>query len=197
MGAVSGGGHVRRVEQLARSQREAGAERAVADGKDLILAVDVRDLVDIAVVLGALEDLHRLIIGDLAALAGLETVVTKLTDGNAHLILQLAAALALNAHGIAAGAVADAEVILILFQPVGDVLDIDRLVRGRDSLLDRDDVHADAGASGRHHAGDLRQRQERHALENCAISGCSSTCLRFMFISSAEPGTKIGSVHCL
>ena len=165
MGAVSGGGHVRRVEQLARSQREAGAERAVADGKDLVLAVDVRDLVDIAVVLGALEDLHRLIIGDLAALAGLETVVTKLTDGDAHLILQLAAALALNAHGIAAGAVADAELILILFQPVGDVLHIDRLVRGRDGLLDRDDVHADTGASGRHHAGDLRQRQKRHALE--------------------------------
>ena len=165
MGAVSGGGHVRRVEQLARSQREAGAERAVADGKDLVLAVDIRDLVDVAVVLGALEDLHRLIIGDLAALAGLETVVTKLTDGDAHLILQLAAALALNAHGIAAGAVADAEVILILFQPVGDVLHIDRLVRGRNGLLDRDDVHADAGASGRHHAGDLRQRQERHALE--------------------------------
>ena len=165
MGAVSGGGHVRRVEQLARSQREAGAERAVADGEDLILTVDVRDLVDIAVVLGALEDLHRLIIGDLAALAGLETVVTKLTDGDAHLILQLTAALPLNAHGIAAGAIADAEVVLILLQPVGDVLDIDRLVRGRDGLLDRDDVHADAGASGRHHAGDLRQRQKRHALE--------------------------------
>ena len=27
------------------------------------------------------------------------------------------------------------------------------------------DVHADAGTSGRHHAGDLRQRQKRHALE--------------------------------
>ena len=120
---------------------------------------------DIAVVLSALEDLHRLIIGNLAALAGLETVVTKLTDGNAQLVLQLAAALPLNAHGIAAGAVADAELILILLQPVGDVLDIDRLVRGRDGLLDRDDVHADAGASGRHHAGDLRQRQKRHALE--------------------------------
>ena len=165
MGAVSGGGHVRRVEQLARSQREAGAERAVADGEDLILAVDVRDLVDIAVVLGALEDLHRLFIGDAAALAGLKAVVGKLADGNAQLVLQLAAALALNAHGIAAGAIADAEVALILFQPVGDVLHVDRLVRGRDGLLDRDDVHADTGASGRHHAGDLRQRQKRHALE--------------------------------
>ena len=165
MGAVSGGGHIGRVEQLARSQREAGAERAVADGKDLILAVDVRDLVDIAVVLGALEDLHRLFIGDAAALAGLKAVVGKLADGNAQLVLQLAAALALNAHGIAAGAIADAEVALILFQPVGDVLHVDRLVRGRDGLLDRDDVHADTGASGRHHAGDLRQRQKRHALE--------------------------------
>ena len=165
MGAVSGGGHIGRVEQLARSQREAGAERAVADGEDLVLAVDVRDLVDIAVVLGALEDLHCLFIGNVAALAGLAAVVGKLTDGNAQLILQLAAALPLNAHGIAAGAVADADVPLILLQPVGDVLDIDRLVRGRDGLLDRDDVHADAGASGRHHAGDLRQRQKRHALE--------------------------------
>ena len=165
VGAVSRGGHIGRVEQLARSQREAGAERAVADGEDLVLAVDVRDLVDIAVILGALEDLHRLFIGNVAALAGLAAVVGKLADGNAHLILQLAAALPLKAHDVAAGAVANADVPLILLQPVGDVLDVDRLVRGRDSLLDRDDVHADASASGRHHAGDLRQRQKRHALE--------------------------------
>ena len=120
---------------------------------------------DIAIVLGALDDLHRLFIGNVAALAGLAAVVGKLADGNAQLVLQLAAALPLNAHGVAAGAVANADVPLILLQPVGDVLDIDRLVRGRDSLLDRDDVHADASASGRHHAGDLRQRQKRHALE--------------------------------
>ena len=99
-GSAGKSGHIGRVEQLARSQREAGAERTVADGKDLILAVDIRDLVDIAVVLGALEDLHRLFIGDAAALAGLKAVVGKLADGNAQLVLQLAAALALNAHGI-------------------------------------------------------------------------------------------------
>ena len=54
---------------------------------------------------------------------------------------------------------------LVLLQPVGQVLDRQRLALGRDGLFDRDDVHADAGASGRHHLGDARQRQIRHALE--------------------------------
>ena len=75
------------VEQLRGAQGVAHVDVAVADGEDLVLAVDVGDLVHKAVVLGALEDLHRLIIGDLAALAGLETVVTKLTDGDARPVL--------------------------------------------------------------------------------------------------------------
>ena len=45
------------------------------------------------------------------------------------------------------------------------MLNADRLVGCRYCLLDGDNVHAYAVASGRYHGGDLRQRQECHALE--------------------------------
>ena len=163
--SVSGGGHVRRVEQLARAQGEAGAERAVADGKDLILTVDVRDLVDVAVVLRALQDFHRLFIGNGTAHVVFFTVFRKLADRDAQLILQLAAAVAGNAHGVAAGAVAHAELSLILLQPVREMLNVHRLVLRGNGFLDRNDVHTDARASGGHHRGDLRQRHKCHIVK--------------------------------
>ena len=163
--AVCGGGHVGGIEKLGGAQGKAGAERTVADGEDLVLAVDVGYLVDIAVFLGALEDSQRLFVGDIAALAGLDAVSCEGADGDAQLILHLAAALAHKAHCVAAGAVADAELTLVLLEPVGDMLNADRLVGCRYCLLDGDNVHAYAVASGRYHGGDLRQRQECHALE--------------------------------
>lgn len=57
MRAVSGCGHIRRVEQLAGAQRVAGADTAVADAEDLVLAVNIRDLVHKAVFLGTLAEL--------------------------------------------------------------------------------------------------------------------------------------------
>ena len=45
------------------------------------------------------------------------------------------------------------------------MLDGNGFVLGFDRLFHRDDVHADAGASGRHHRRDLFERQERHALK--------------------------------
>ena len=66
--------HVRRVEQLARAQGEAHTDLAVAQTEDLILTVDVRDLVDVAVVLRTLDNLQRFLLGDRAALAGLDQI---------------------------------------------------------------------------------------------------------------------------
>ena len=46
-----------------------------------------------------------------------------------------------------------------------DALDIGCLVLVFDRALDRDNMHADACTTGRHHLRDLRKRQKRHALE--------------------------------
>ena len=165
LGHVSGGGQVRRVEQLAGAQCVADADSTVADTEDLVLAVDIRDLVDIAAVLGLLEDLHRLFIGDVVAMVRLAAVVGKVADADTPLAFHVAGALAADALLLAAGAHGHTDVALVLLQPVGQVLDRQRLALGRNGLLDRDNMHADAGASGRHHLGDARQRQIRHALE--------------------------------
>ena len=45
------------------------------------------------------------------------------------------------------------------------------LAVGGDGLLHGDDVHADAGAAGRHHLGDARQGQVGHALEEVGHLG--------------------------
>ena len=128
---------------------------------------------DIAVILGALKDAHSLFIGDVAPLACLCAVSCEGADCYAQLLLQLAAALAHKAHCIAAGAVADAELTLVLLEPVGDMFDADRLICCGDGLLDGDNVHADAVASGRYHGRDLRQRQKCHALEElCDLGMC-------------------------
>ena len=95
----------------------------------------------------------------------LAAVVGKITDADAPLALNVAGALAADALLLAAGAHGHADVALVLLQPMGQVLDRQRLALGRDGLFDRNDVHTDAGASGRHHLGDARQRQIRHALE--------------------------------
>ena len=165
LGHVSGGGQVRRVEQLRGAQRIADADSAVADAEDLVLAVDVRDLVDIAAILCLLEDLHGLFISDVAAVVRLAAVVSEVTDADAPLAFYIAGALAADALLLAAGAHGHADVALVLLQPVGQVLDRQRLALGRNGLFDRDDVHTDASASGRNHLGNARQRQIRHALE--------------------------------
>ena len=162
---VGGGGQVRRVEQLTGAQCVADADGAVADTKDLVLTVDVRDLVDIAAILGLLEDLHSLFIGDVVAMVRLAAVIGKVADADAPLAFHVAGALTADALLLAAGAHGHTDVALVLLQPMGQVLDRQRLALGRDGLFDRNDVHADAGASGRHHLGDACQRQIRHALE--------------------------------
>ena len=165
LGHVSRGGQVRRVEQLRGAQRIADADGTVADAEDLVFAVDIRDLVDIAAILCLLEDLHRLFIGDVMAMVRLAAVVGKITDADAPLAFHVAGALSADALLLAAGAHAHADMPLILLQPMGQVLDRQRLALGRDGLFDRNDMHADSGASGRHHFSNTRQRQIGHAFK--------------------------------
>ena len=68
-GNVSRAAHVGGVEQLAGAQGVADVDIAVADAENLVFTVDVRDLMDKAVVLGGLQNVHGFFIGDVVALA--------------------------------------------------------------------------------------------------------------------------------
>ena len=165
MGTVGGSGEVGGVEVLAGAQGEANAQIAVAETEDLVGTVDVGGLVNVAVLLGALTDLQGLFLGDAAALAGLYQILGKIAQADAAVVLNFAGALAVQTAGVAAGAVANREAALILIQPVGDVLDGERLVLGLDGLLHGDDMHADAVAAGRDQVSFALQRKEGHLVK--------------------------------
>ena len=165
LGYVGGGRQVGGVEQLGGPQRVADANGAVADTEDLVLAVDVGDLVDIAPILRLLEDLHGLFIGNVTAVVGLPAVIRKVAYANAPVGLNIAGALAPDALLLAAGTDGDADVALVLLQPVGKMLNGQGLALGRDGLLHRDYMHADAGAAGGHLLRQARQGQVGHALK--------------------------------
>ena len=104
-------------------------------------------------------------------MVGLAAVVGKIADADAPFALNVAGAFAADALLLAAGADGHADVTLIFLEPVAEVLDGQRLALGGDGLLNRDDMHADACASGRHHFGDAGQRQISHALEEVSRLG--------------------------
>ena len=87
-------GQVRRIEEHARAQGIADLHIAVADVEDLRLAVDVRDLVDEAVVLCLLDDLERLIGRDVVGTVRLDRVVSHIADLDAPVFGVVSAALA-------------------------------------------------------------------------------------------------------
>ena len=168
---ICAAGHVGRIEKLGGAQRVADAGRAVANGEYLIFAVDIGYLVDIALILGALKYCHSLIIGDeLAVLLGLVTVNGGVADSDAPQILNIARAFAAHTLGAAAGADADCELVILL-QPVGQMLDADRLGAGGDGFLDGNDVHADACAAEGNHGRDLFKRESRHGVKEVAHLG--------------------------
>ena len=168
---ICAAGHVGRIEKLGGAQRVADAGRAVANGEYLIFAVDIGYLVDIALILGALEDLHGLIIGDEpAVLLGLNAVKCNVADGDAPQILNVARAFAAHALGAAAGADADCEFVILL-QPVGQMLNADGLGAGGNGLLDRDNVHADARAAEGDHGRDFLEGESGHGVKEVAHLG--------------------------
>ena len=164
VGAVGACAHVGRVEQLGRAQRVAHVHVAVADAKDLALAVDVRDLVHVAVLLGVQQDVDDLVVGDVVALAGLDAIVCQVAHANAPVLRVAAGVVGAGALRERARARAHREVVVLL-QPVREVLDVRGLVLVLDGVLHGDDVHADAGTSGRDHLRGHGERQVGHALE--------------------------------
>ena len=165
LGGIGRSGEVGGVKELRGAQRVADADGAVADAEDLVFPVDVGDLVHIAAVFCLLEDLHGFLVGDVTAVVGLPAVVGEVADADAPVRLDIPGALFQDAHLFAAGAYGDADVSFILLQPVREMLDGQGLTLRGDGLLDRDDMHADAGAAGRHELRKACQGEIGHALK--------------------------------
>ena len=146
------------VEQLRGAQGVAHVDVAVADGEDLVLAVDVRDLVHKAVVLGLAQDVVDLLAGHVMTAVGLDHVVGHIAHGDAPIGRVVGAALTHHATARAAAAGAGGILTLVFVEPVLDMLNRHRGARGVNGLLDRNDMHADTGTSGRHHRRSLGQR---------------------------------------
>ena len=87
----------------------------------------------------------------------LDHVVGHIAHGDAPVIGVVGAALAHHATARAAAAGASGIFAIVFVEPVLDMLDRHRGARGVDGLLDRDDMHANTGATGRHHRRGLRQ----------------------------------------
>ena len=121
---------------------------------------------DEALALGAGQDLQSLLLGDVAAHVAADHPFGEVAEAHAVLALDLAGAFAAVGLLLAAGADADGDLV-VLVEPVGDVLEVHGFVLGLDGLLDRDDVHADAGAAFRNHLGDARERELGHQVEEC------------------------------
>ena len=160
---------VGRVEQLRGAQGVAHVDVAVADGEDLVLAVDVGDLVHKAVVLGLAQDVVDLVAGHVMATIGLDHVVGHIAHGDAPIGRVVGAALTHHATARAAAAGAGGILTLVFVEPVLDMLNRHRRARGIDSLLDRNDMHADAGTTGRHHRRGLGQRSLGRLLKELGI----------------------------
>ena len=165
VGAIGGSGEVGGVEILAGSESKADAKVTVAETEDLVGAVDVRDLVDIAIVLGTLADLQNFLACDVAAFSGLNQIIGEIAKTDAAVVLNLAGALAKQTARVAAGAVADREVAVIFVEPVGNMLDRGGFVFRWDRFFHGDDVHTNAVAAGRDQMCLAFERKEGHLVE--------------------------------
>ena len=120
---------------------------------------------DKSVVLRFPEDLHGLLVGDVMALSRLPAVVRKIPHADAPVHLIIPTAFPQHLPADTAGALAHADMPLILFQPVGNVFQVDGPVFHGDRFFHRDHMHPDSGPSRRDHVGNTVQRNEGHTLE--------------------------------
>jgi hypothetical protein len=112
-----------------------------------------------AVVLRLLENLETLGVGYAARPAGAHGELGQVPDRDAHVLFQVAAALAHEAAGDAARAVADGKLVVLL-QPEGELLVGGRRGLRGNGLFDRDNMHAQAPAAhGDHGCGTLEGLQ--------------------------------------
>ena len=157
--------HIRSIKELRGTQRIAYLHVAVADGKDLTLAVYIGHLVYKSVVLGFLENRNRLIISDIVSAACLTQVIRHVAHADTPVAVVVRAAFVQFLAAVTARTDTHAYMSLVFLEPVTDMFDIHTLVLHRDGFLHGDDVHTYSASAHRHHRRDLLQRQECHALE--------------------------------
>ena len=165
---IGASAHVGSVEELGSPEGVADLDVAVADGKDLSVAVDVRDLVDESVVLGFFEDGHAFVVGDIVAAAGFIEVFGHVSYADAPVVVVVGAAFIKELSADSAGADTHRQMAFIALEPVGNMLYVNGLVLHGNCLFHGNHVHADSAAAHGHHGGDLLQREESHALEEHA-----------------------------
>ena len=106
------------IEQQRSTQSVADLDVAVADVKNLVLAVDVRYLMDIAVLLGKLEYLESALFGYVVRASGLNGVICHVAELDAPIVKIVGAAVAEHCARSAAGADTCGDVTLVFLEPV-------------------------------------------------------------------------------
>ena len=156
---------VGRIEELGRAQGVADFDVAVANGENLAFAVHVRNLMHIAVVFGAAQDFHGLVVGNRPAASRLAAVVGHVAHGDAPVAVVVRATLVELLAAVAARTDRGADMAFVTFEPIGYMFDIHRLVLHRNGFFHGNDVHTDARAALRNHGRYFFQRQERHPFK--------------------------------
>ena len=169
---VSRARHIRRVEKLRGTKRVANVYVTVTDSENLILAVDVCNLVNEAVLLALPEDFERLLSRYIvAALFRFNNVVSHISDSDAPALGVVGAALVVGLSRITARARGSRVFAVVFIKPVGDFFKSYCLVFHFDSLFNGDNVHSYSAAAGRHHRRNLFKRVTRHSLEEASELG--------------------------
>ena len=165
LGDVVGADRVARAVHQAHAQAKAGAGAAVADGRALARLFNVDHVVHEAVFFRALNDLKRLLARDLPGAAGADVVLGALAHLDAHVLVEVAAAVADARARCAAGARGHGEAV-VLVQIVRNAL---KLVHAGDALeraLDRDDAHETVAVGD--HGAHVRREVAGVLLERAA-----------------------------
>ena len=117
-GHIGASAHVGGVEKLGSPEGVTDLDVAVADGKDLSVAVDVSHLMHESVVFGLFEDGHGLVVSDVVAAAGFTEVIGHVANADTPVAVVVGAAFVQFLTAITAGADAHAKVAFILLEPV-------------------------------------------------------------------------------
>ena len=165
LGNVCTAAHVGRIEQLGRTQCIAYLYVAIANGENLALAVNIGNLVYEAVVFRLAQYGHCLLVCNVVTASGLTQIVCHVAHAYAPVTIVVRAAFVQFLAAVAARTDTDADMALVFFEPVRNMLDINRLVLHTDSLFDRNNMHAYTRAAQGHHGRYFFKREESHAFK--------------------------------
>ncbi len=123
------------------------------------------------VLLGYLYDLERPLLRYVVGPSRLHGVVRHVAQLYAPIVHVVRAAVPQYGSRRSAGAYPGRDVAVVLFEPIGDVLKVHRLVLGVYRLLDRYDVHPYSVSALRYHLRDAGKRLEGHPLKEARNRG--------------------------